>query len=63
MIEKIRTFFTDVQFEFQKISWPTYEELKGSTWIVLGMSGVLALILFVMDKIMSTLILDIIMGQ
>jgi len=63
MIKRIRDFFEGVQFEFKKISWPTFEELKGSTWVVLGMSALLAVILFVMDKVMSALVLNVIMGR
>ena len=63
MIEKIKAFLQDVQFEFQKIVWPTYSELRGSTVMVLTLTGVLALALFLIDKVMSTLILGVILGR
>lgn len=63
MIKKIRDFFEGVQFEFKKITWPSFEELRGSIWVVLGMTALLSIILFVMDKIMSTLVLNLIMGR
>ncbi len=63
MINKLKAFLDGVQSEFKKISWPTYEELKGSTWVVLGMSAFIAIILFVLDKVMSVLVLNVIMGR
>lgn len=63
MVQKIKTFFEDVQFEFQKIVWPTSSELKGSTIMVLTLTGLLAFALFIIDKLMSTLILGVILGR
>ena len=63
MIKKLQVFLQEVQFEFKKISWPNFEELKNSTWIVLGLTGLLALIMFVFDKIFSALVLNLIMGR
>jgi len=63
MINKLKTFLDGVQQEFKKISWPTYEELKGSTWVVLGMSAFIAIVLFILDKVMSVLVLNVIMGR
>ena len=62
-MNKLKTFLDGVQQEFKKISWPTYEELKGSTWVVLGMSAFIAVILFALDKVMSVLVLNVIMGR
>jgi preprotein translocase SecE subunit len=63
MINKLKTFMDGVQQEFGKISWPSYEELKSSTWVVLGMSAFIAIILFILDKVMSVLVLNVIMGR
>lgn len=63
MIKKFKDFLDGVQQEFKKISWPSFEELKGSTWVVLGMSALIAIILFVLDKIMTILVLNVIMGR
>jgi len=63
MINKLKAFIDGVQDEFKKISWPSYEELKGSTWVVLGMSAFIAVVLFVLDKVMSVLVLNVIMGR
>jgi len=63
MIKKFKVFLDGVEQEFKKISWPTFEELKSSTWVVMGMSLFLAIVLFTLDKIMSVLVLNVIMAR
>jgi len=53
MIKKTRQFFTDVQFEMGKVSWPTWDELKGSTYVVIAVSILIGLFLFIIDIILS----------
>jgi|TARA_B100000315_G_scaffold133417_1_gene122927 preprotein translocase subunit SecE len=55
MIKKMKQFFSDVQFEMSKVSWPTWEELKGSTFVVLTLSLMLSVFLFFIDRILSGL--------
>ena len=56
MINRIKKFFEDVVFEMKKVSWPSVEELKGSTMVVLTLSFMLAAFLFVVDLILSRII-------
>ena len=56
MIKKIRKFFEEVQFEMKKVSWPTWEELRGSTYVVLSLSVLIALFLFVVDLLLNRII-------
>ena len=49
MIEKLKNFFSDVKFEMSKVSWPTWEELKSSTYVVLALSLILIIFLFIVD--------------
>ncbi|NQT97715.1 MAG: preprotein translocase subunit SecE [Candidatus Marinimicrobia bacterium] len=53
MLKKIQQFLLDVQFELKKVSWPTWEELRGSTFIVLSLSVLLSIFLFVVDIVLS----------
>ncbi len=53
MVKKIRDFFNGVVFEMKKVSWPTWQELKGSTVVVLIFSLILAVFLFVVDLVLS----------
>jgi preprotein translocase subunit SecE len=46
-----RDFFVDVKEQVQKITWPTQEELKSSTGVILAFVVMVAIIIFGMDLI------------
>ena len=56
MVKKIQKFLSDVSFEMSKVSWPTWEELKSSTYVVLALSFLLILFLFVVDFILAKIL-------
>ncbi|OUX31868.1 MAG: preprotein translocase subunit SecE [bacterium TMED264] len=56
MVKKIQKFLSDVRFEMSKVSWPTWEELKSSTYVVLTLSLILILFLFVVDFILAKIL-------
>jgi len=56
MIGKLQQFIADVKFEMTKVSWPSWEELKSSTYIVLGLSLVLIVFLFFVDFLLSKIL-------
>jgi preprotein translocase subunit SecE len=56
MIKKIRKYFGEVQFEMKKVSWPTWDELKGSTYVVLSFSLLTAAFLFVVDLVLNKIL-------
>ena len=56
MVNKLQQFVADVKFEMTKVSWPSWEELKSSTYIVLGLSLVLIVFLFSIDFILSKIL-------
>lgn len=49
MKEKIKNFALDVVKEMKKVTWPTKEELKESTNIVIVMCLIMALFAYVID--------------
>ena len=53
-IEKGDKYYRDVVGEMRKVSWPTREEVKDMTIVVLTVSGILALFTFVVDWVIST---------
>ncbi|MBT3961221.1 MAG: preprotein translocase subunit SecE [Candidatus Marinimicrobia bacterium] len=53
MINKSKQFIDEVQVEMKKVSWPSWEELKGSTYVVLSLSLVLAVFLFFVDFLLG----------
>jgi len=46
---KTKVFLKDVQMEMKKVAWPTKEEIKSSTSIVLLLLAVLAVVVAIMD--------------
>ena len=53
MIKKIMKFGTDVKYEMSKVSWPDWDDLKGSTYVVLILSLIITSYLFVVDFFLS----------
>ncbi|MEY3386601.1 MAG: hypothetical protein RIR53_1412 [Bacteroidota bacterium] len=50
MIDSIRGFFSDVSKEMKKVSWPTQEQLRESTMVVVGTCLVFAALVFAIDR-------------
>jgi len=55
MKEKIVNFFTDVVKEMKKVTWPTKDELKESTVIVIVTCLILAAFTYLIDMGITTL--------
>ncbi len=53
MKEKIIAFFEDVVKEMKKVTWPTMEELKESTTVVIVSCLMLAAFTYVIDMIIT----------
>ena len=53
MWNKLTNFIKDVRTEFSKVSWPTREDLIGSTGVVLVFSAVFAVFIGMFDLIIS----------
>ena len=60
MFAKISQFLGEVQGEMGKVTWPTRDELKSSTTIVLALSLALAAFIFVVDYFLAG-IMDLIL--
>ncbi len=56
MFRKINKFIQDVKVEMSKVSWPSREELKGTTVIVIVLSLILTLFIFFTDKLLEGLL-------
>ena len=54
--QKIITYFDETLVELKKVSWPTKEEVKGSTIVVIITSIILSIFVFVVDRGLSTLV-------
>jgi preprotein translocase subunit SecE len=53
MKEKIIGFFDDVVKEMRKVTWPTKEELKESTTVVIVVCLVIAAFTYVIDMLIN----------
>jgi|TARA_B110000003_G_scaffold266108_1_gene292682 preprotein translocase subunit SecE len=53
-MNRIKNFFSEVSIEMKKVSWPKWDELKGSTWVVVTFSIIISAFLFFIDRILST---------
>jgi preprotein translocase subunit SecE len=50
---KIIGFFTDIVKEMKKVTWPTREELKESTMVVIATSLIFAVFVYAVDKVIN----------
>jgi len=51
MFKKISDYFTEVFAEMSKVSWPTFDELRESTVIVLIFSLVFSIVVYALDTV------------
>ena len=56
MVKKFHQFLSDVNFEMNKVSWPNWDELRGSTYVVLSLSLIMILFLFFIDLLLSKIL-------
>ena len=52
-IEQVREFYKDAKSEFFKVSWPTRDELRDSTVVVLVTVLLVAAFIGVIDRILT----------
>mgnify|MGYP005634316253 CR=1 FL=1 len=57
-LDRIRVFFLQTREELLKCSWPTSEELRGSTWMVLVAVGMLGLFTFMADLLLGGVVIQ-----
>ncbi len=56
LVEKSTKFVSEVRQEMSKVSWPAWEELKGSTIMVLVISLLFSIYIFVIDQALTVTI-------
>ena len=62
MANKVTMFFKDVRLEMAKVSWPTKDELTGSTIVVLVSLAALSLFIGLCDVVLSKIV-NVIMSR
>jgi len=58
----LREYVVESHFEMRKVVWPTRKESWQTTWVVFAMIGVIGLLLFIFDSVLSYAFLDLIFG-
>lgn len=56
MVGKIKNFVNGVTAEMKKVSWPTQEQLKESTVVVISVTGIITLFVWLIDLVMDNII-------
>jgi preprotein translocase subunit SecE len=56
LIDKPKQFFREVHLEMSKVSWPSRQQLKGSTAVVITISLMFALYTFLADRSLQALV-------
>ena len=53
MLEKIKTYWNETVAELGKVTWPSREEVIGSTVVVVAVSAVMGFFVFGIDLILA----------
>ncbi len=53
IVAKVKLFYQEVKSEMSKVVWPSREELKSSTSVVMMMLAILCVIVFFYDQIFT----------
>jgi preprotein translocase subunit SecE len=56
MFKKVSKFLQEVRQEMAKVSWPSREELKGTTIVVIVITLILSTYILGVDKILQVLL-------
>jgi preprotein translocase subunit SecE len=56
MLKAVKDFLNQVYLEMNKVSWPSYSELRGSTYLIIIFFLIFALFLFGVDWVIQKLV-------
>lgn len=56
-LERLKNFMEEVKSELGKVSWPTKEDIKGSTQVVLFLLVAVAVVVYVYDMLFRIIVL------
>lgn len=59
VVSRVQEFYHEVMSEMAKVTWPTKEELKSSTQVVLGLLVLAALLTLVYDRVFGAVMLGL----
>ena len=56
MLERIKLFLSETRTELKKVTWPTRDELKESTKVVIVSTFIVTIFVGIVDQILSRII-------
>jgi preprotein translocase subunit SecE len=56
MFQKLKNFFSETRVEMRKVTWPTRDELKESTKIVIAATFVVTIFIGIVDQILTLIV-------
>ena len=56
MIERLKLFISETRTELKKVTWPTREELKESTRVVIVSTFIVTIFVGIVDQVLSRII-------
>ena len=56
MFKVVKDFLNQVYLEMNKVSWPTYSELRGSTYLIIIFSFIFVVFLFAVDWLVGEVV-------
>jgi preprotein translocase subunit SecE len=56
LFDRIKEFFSGVRYELKKVNWPSWDELRSSTAVVLVFSIFITLFIAIVDLGVGTLV-------
>lgn len=59
LITRIKDFYQEVMAEMSKVTWPTKEELKSNTQVVLLVLAIMSVIIYVFDIVFQFLVVGL----
>lgn len=58
-VQKLQAFLQEVRLEMDKVTWPSYEDLKVSTKVCLYMLGIMVTVTFLFDQVFNKVVLGL----
>jgi len=56
MLEKVKKFLNETRVEMRKVTWPTRQELKDSTKIVIVATFIVTVFIGIIDQLLTLII-------
>jgi len=59
MVARSVKYMRDVQNEVKKVTWPTWDDLRRTTWVIIIVVIIIGIVIGLMDKLFSVIFIDL----